>query len=193
MNPKWAETIRDLIGRRNTARTSLVEAEDELDEAEDELIATRAAQGVLQSIAETIQQKASSKIAQIVTRCLSAVFDDPYAFRIVCEQKRGKTEARLVFVRDGHELDNPEFDVGGGCIDVAAFALRLASLLLSRPPTRRLLVLDEPFKCIRGKDNRQRVRSLLVALAEEFDVQFILNVDIDAYPEFCLGKVVELG
>ena len=60
-------------------------------------------------------------------------------------QKRGKTEAELVFVRDGKEL-SPTDGAGLGACDVAAFSLRAAAICLSRPGRRRLLVLDEPFK-----------------------------------------------
>ena len=151
------------------------------------------AQRIVQGIAQTIQQRLHEQIAQVVTRCLVAVFEEPYEFRIIFERKRGKTEARLAFVRDGLVCDSPLDEVGGGVVDVAALALRLACILLSRPRRRRLIVLDEPLRNIRGKGNRQRVRRMLMKLAEELEIQFLINVDIDAYPEFALGKIVEVG
>jgi ABC-type sulfate/molybdate transport systems ATPase subunit len=83
-------------------------------------------------------------------------------------------------------------EVGGGVIDVAAFALRLACVMLSRPKSRKMLILDEPLKNVRGVENRRRVRGMLLELAERMGFQFVLNVDADAYPEFALGKIVEL-
>lgn len=154
---------------------------------------TEKARFILQSIAQRLQQQAHEQIAKTVTRCLEVVFDDPYEFRIEFEQKRGKTEARMVFIRDGLVLDDPLNEIGGGVVDVASFALRLSAILLSRPLRRRLVVLDEPFRYIRGRENRQRVRRMLVELANSLNIQFLLNVDVDAYPEFALGKVLELG
>ncbi len=121
---------------------------------------------------------------------MSVVFDDPYEFRIRFDRKRGKTEARLEFVRDGKVRDDPLNEVGGGVVDVAALALRLACLMSFKPPKRRLLVLDEPFSYIRGVGNRKRVREMLVKLAEELKVQFVLSTDI---PEFRLGKIIDIG
>lgn len=151
------------------------------------------AQSIIQLIAQTMQQKAHKRISGLVSRCLSSVFSEPYEFRIVFDRKRGKTEARMEFERDGIVLDDPFNQIGGGVIDVAALALRLACIMMVQPRRRRLLVLDEPLKNVRGKQNRHRVRLLLETLAEEMDMQIILNVDIDSYPEFAVGDILEIG
>jgi len=147
-------------------------------------------QKVVTHIAQSIQQQVHGRISQIVTRCLTAVFEDPYEFKIRFDRKRGKTEARMVLVRGGEELDDPLNEVGGGCIDVISLALRLAKILLSRPPRRRLVVLDEPFSAIRGEGNKRRTREMLMKLAEELDFVFILNTEIQAYQ---MGTVVEMA
>ena len=109
----------------------------------------------------------------MVSRCLAAVWNNPYEFKIDFERKRGKTEARLYLVRDGFEYDDPKNSVGGGVVDVAAFALRLACVLLHRPQLRPLLVLDESFKHL-SSDKIPRVRAMIDGLADEFGVQFII-------------------
>ena len=154
---------------------------------EDSLTYSEEAQRILQTVAATVQQEAHSRIAGVVSRCLEYVFEDPYEFRIEFEEKRGRTEANLVFVRNGNVLD-PLQASGGGAIDVASFALRLACLVLSRPALRRLLVLDEPFKNLSAA-YRPKISSLLGALSAEMGVQ-ILMVTHD--PVFQVGKVVEL-
>lgn len=132
------------------------------------------AQSIIQLVAQDIQQKAHKQIATIVSRCLTAVFDDPYQFKIRFERKRGKTAAKLKFVRGDLELD-PIDGCGGGVIDVASFALRLACLILQQPKRRRVMILDEPFKFLsERREYRQKVRLLLEALAEEMEVQFVI-------------------
>jgi hypothetical protein len=148
------------------------------------------AQQISQSVAKTLQEKCHTQIASIVTRCLNAVFEDPYEFCMVFEQKRGKTEAKLVFIRDGIVLDEPLDEVGGGVIDVAALGLRMACMLIQRPTVRRLLIMDEPFSHIRGTGNRNRTRKMLMRMAEELSVQIVLCTDIE---DFRLGKVLEMG
>lgn len=162
-------------------QTELVAAEDRLHYAEE-------AVKVVQHVGQTMQQEAHKRIAAIVTRCLSTVFDDPYEFVIEFERKRNRTEAVLLFKRDGVTVD-PMTASGGGVVDVASFALRLASLILSKPQRRRLLVLDEPFRFL-SSDYHGRVRTMLERMAEEMDVQIIMVTHIEALK---CGKVVEVS
>jgi DNA repair exonuclease SbcCD ATPase subunit len=145
-------------------------------------------QQILQEIAQQVQQTAHKKIASVVSRCLAAVFDDPYQFKIEFEKKRGRTEARLTFVQ-GDEERAPLKGSGGGYADIAAFALRLACMVLSKPRRRRVLVLDEPFRHLHSAKYRERARNLLETLSHEMDVQIILVTGVD---QLRMGKVVEI-
>lgn len=162
---------------------------ERLDRAKVNQRRTIEAQQILQQVAQTIQQEAHHRIAAIVTKCLRSVFDeDAYEFRINFERKRGRTEAKLVFVRDGKEID-PRSAAGGGTVDVTAFALRVACLVLSRPPVRRLLIVDEPFKHLSEK-YRPRIARMIEKLSEDLGIQFII---VTHSPELAVGKVIEIG
>jgi DNA repair exonuclease SbcCD ATPase subunit len=163
------------------ARAENVAATEEYDNADE-------AQQVVQAVAETIQEEAHDRIAGVVTKCLSTVFDEPYTFKISFERARGRTEAKLLFVRDEMEV-NPIDASGGGVIDVAAFALRISCLMLSRPARRRVMVLDEPFKFV-SADRRGNVRAMLEDLAAELGIQFIV---VTHFNEYKVGKIVEVG
>lgn len=149
-----------------------------------------AARKLLQDAAQAVQEATHSRMASVVTRCLKAVFgDDSYEFRIDFQQKRGKTEARLLFARDGLEIDDPLEALGGGVVDVAALALRVACLMSSVPRTRRLLVLDEPLKHL-SRNHHAAARRMLEALSEELGIQIIMSTHSRA---LMIGKVIELG
>ena len=94
----------------------------------------------------------------------------------------------MQFVKGGNLVD-PMTASGGGVVDVAAFAARLARLMLSRPARRRLLVLDEPFRFV-SRDLRPRVRELMEMLSSEMEVQFVL---VTHDPQLAVGKVVEVA
>lgn len=152
---------------------------------------TQTAQAVIQQVVQSVQQVAHASIAGTVTRCLQTVFGDdfPHTFAIRFDQKRGRTEARLVLVGpDGEEVDPLDADAGG-VVDVIAFALRLACLLLTRPARRRLLVADEPFKML-SREYRPAVRALLEAVSEEFGVQVVF---VTHCPELVTGQVIEFS
>ncbi len=155
--------------------------------AEDHLADAEESRRIVQSVGQQLQEMAHERIAGVVSRCLEVVFDEPYEFRIVFEKKRNQTEARLVFVRDGLEI-NPLDAAGGGVVDVAAFALRLACISLRRPALRRFVVLDEPFRFISAQ-YRPRVRQMLESLSEKLEMQILMVTHAN---EFITGKVVEL-
>lgn len=170
------------------ARRSIKEEKLRLESASERLEESLSCQKIVQEVASRVQESAHAQIAQVVTKCLSAVFDDPYAFKVIFEQKRGKTEARLTYVRDGQEF-HPTSEAGGGVVDLTSFALRLSKVVLQRPVLRRFLVLDEPFKHL-SRDYAPRVRRLIERLAEEMGFQFVL---VTHSTSLAAGKVVEIG
>lgn len=166
------QAVDILLADHHTAESQVGIERGAMRDAINHLDATIEACEVVQTIAAETQARAHSAIAAVVSRCLTAVFDEPYTFKIDFERKRGKTEARLYFVRDGIEID-PLTAAGGGVVDVAAFALRLACILLHRPQLRPLMVLDEPFRFV-SANYLPRVRDLIDGLADEFGVQFVI-------------------
>lgn len=175
------EEYAQAVARVKDEKKALAAAEEAYEDAQ-------AAQALVQEVAQHVQQQAHVRISAIVSKCLAAVFDEPYEFKVNFLQKRGKTEAEIVFVRDGHEL-RPTENAGLGVCDVAAFALRAAALCLSRPQKRRVLILDEPFKHL-SVNFRERVAEMVDMLSNELDIQFIMTTH---YEEHHLGKVVKLG
>jgi hypothetical protein len=180
--------LNPLLERYRYAKRLLKEERRTYQGSKQETKDAAVAQHVLQDVAKQVQDQAHQQISNVVTRCLTAVFDAPYTFQMVFEKKRGRTEARPTILLDGHELD-PKDDCGGGVVDVVAFAQRIADLLLARPARRRLLVADEPWKSIHSPVYRERMRELLETLAEELDIQFLIVTGIEDYET---GKVIRL-
>ena len=174
--------------RHDQASRTLVKAAARATSASKSLMDNREAITIAQEISREIQQRAHDRIASIVTRCIQTVFEEDIEFRIIFESKANRTEANLVFVKDGMTVD-PMTESGGGLVDVAAFAVRLACLMLAAPPRRRLLVLDEPFRFL-SANYRPRMRDLILALAKEMNVQFIMVTHIT---EMQIGTVVEIN
>lgn len=186
--PFYKDRLGSLLSDYRHAQRSVNEEIETLEEARIRVSNTVVAQQLVQEIAEKTQQCAHQRIASVVSRCLEAVFgEEAYELRIDFERKRGKTEARLLFCR-GEMAVNPTEAAGGGVVDVAAFALRLACLVLSQPRRRRFLALDEPFKHL-SREYRPRVKALLETLSKEMGVQILM---VTHSQELVTGKVVEL-
>lgn len=184
---KWQRQLSKLTEKYKLAKQSLQKERRELAKADDQIVYCEQAQELVQQVAQHVQQQVHNRIASVVSRCLKAVFDEPYKFKIHFERKRGRTEARLVFVRNKQEIV-PMQGSGGGVLDVAGFALRIACLKLSRPQLRPIVFLDEPFKFV-SEEYRERVRQLIETLSEEMGIQFVMVTHI---PELRTGKIVKV-
>lgn len=183
-------TYRSLIDQVKFKYSHAVQTMEEerlrVKEAKVTLALQQQAVEIVQLVAQAVQQAVHSKIASVVSNCLEAVFDEPYTFHIEFERKRNRTEALLEFERNGLRLD-PMSASGGGTVDVATFALRVACLVL-RKDIEQTLILDEPFRFL-SKDLHHRLRPLLEGLSKDLGVQFIIVSHMDALR---IGKVVEL-
>lgn len=181
---------KQIDGRLNDYRHIKRSHQDEeliFETTRQQLVHCEEAQKIIQSVAQTLQRKAHDRIAGVVTKCLQSIFDDKYEFKIEFEQKRGRTEAELLYLKDGIEIDPVDGD-GGGVLDVASVALRMVSVILNKPYLRRLLVLDEPYKHL-SKDHAERIADMLITLSEEMQMQIIL---VSHETKLQIGKVIQL-
>ena len=115
-------------------------------------------------------------ISDIVSLAIESVFNDPYEFKIEFVEKRGKTECEIWFIKNGEKLD-PKTASGGGAVDVASFALRLALWNLKKPKSRNTLILDEPFKHLKGFEENVKVIQTIKLLSEKLGLQIIMVHD----------------
>lgn len=147
------------------------------------------AQDVLQHLAQAVQQQAHERISRVVSSCLEAVFGDgAYEFQIQFERKRGKTEAQLRFVRGELNAD-PLSAAGGGAVDVASLALRVACVMLHRPRLSKVIILDEPLKYV-SAEYRPNVRQMVEGLSRDLGFQIIM---VTHAKDLVAGKVLEVG
>ena len=179
--------VREEKAKMQIAISKLEDLKKNQQDAKERLKTSLDCQELAQIVAQGVQQRAHSMIAKVVSQCLETIFDEPYEFQIVFERKRGKTEARLIFQRDGMEID-PMTSSGGGVLDVAAFALRLAAITLTKPHARRIIIMDEPFRFV-SEAFRSRIKDMLESLAEEYGFQFIMVTHIK---ELICGRNIAL-
>ena len=179
--------VLDRYNKNEIIKHNLANLKKQQEQAENKIKTIQDCQDLAQRVAQGIQQKTHSLIAEVVSKCLETVFDEPYHFQINFERKRGKTEANLIFERDGMEID-PMTSSGGGVLDIASFALRLSAIILTKPHTRKLIIMDEPFRFL-SETYRPKIRQLLEELSVQYDFQFIMVTHIK---ELICGKNIAL-
>jgi len=164
--------IERLKGKRETLLHLLQKNEEALVKIKDEEIASEQALEFLQKVAIETQSSLKYNIETPVTSALAAVLEEPYEFKIDFDIKRGRTDCKLLFSRDGNTV-TPKDSSGGTALDVAAFALRIALWSIAVDKTRPVMILDECFKHV-SEDLRAKTGAFVKKLSEAMGIQFIL-------------------
>ena len=147
-----------------------------------DITAHEEAQLVLAEVSKLIHKETVVKIENLVTLCLQAVYDRPFQFRLIFEEKRKSVEARPMVIEGDYEFD-PKEDKGGGMIDLISFALRLILWNIQNPRTRALFIFDEPFK--RAGSYVTRIGKMLQYLSDKLKIQIIVLTHEDELAEIC--------
>lgn len=167
---EYKNKLSSAQGQRAYIGRQIIEEETLIDSYVDKLHSLEEAQVFLQKVAQATQEQLRVHIKDIVQLCLDSVWPGEVEFDLIYEVKRGKTEARLVFIIDGEEVDPLDAD-GGGLVDIASFALRIAVWTLGN--TRNTIVLDEPMKHL--SDNLQPLAAEIIKeLSEKLGLQIIM-------------------
>jgi len=130
------------------------------------------AKEIIREVGMKTQQQLQFHISDITSLALEAVFPKPYKLVVEFVQRRNKTECDLYFERGGKQVD-PLSSSGGGAIDIAAFALRIASWSLQRPHSRATIILDEPLKWI-DETLREKGSNMIKEVSDKLGIQFII-------------------
>lgn len=164
--------LEQLKGQKIQVERSFQEVKKEIVNKTRSLHRHEKAREIIRDVGLKTQQQLQFYISDITTLALNAVFDNPYELKVAFVQRRNKTECDLTFVRDEMEIDPIEAS-GVGAIDVASFALRIASWSMMRPRSRNVIILDEPFRYL--SENFQEQASLMVKeLSKKLGLQFII-------------------
>lgn len=148
---------------------------------EKEIVYSERAQAIIQLIARQTQEQIEINISDIVSTALSSIFDNPYEFKVEFFTKRNRPGCSLSFMRDGEQI-HPLSASGGGIIDVASFALRTACWTLQQPRSRKIIILDEPFRFL-STEYITKASELLKELSVKLGLQFIIITHIKELAE----------
>jgi len=170
--------LERLKGQKIQVRKSLIEVKQEYRDAKKSLHLHEKAKEVIRIVGLETQQKLQFHISDITSLALEAVFPDPYELKANFIQRRNKTECDLTFVRDEMEIDPIEAS-GVGAIDVAAFALRIASWSMNIPHTRNTIILDEPFRFL-SKNYQEQASMMIHEISQKLGIQCIIVTHEDA-------------
>ena len=176
---RFEDSIRTAEIKKEMVLATIGKATDSIADLEDRAKRLTEVKNIIQTVAKDTQTNLEEHISNVCSIALESIFDDPYEFKLMYEIKRNRTEAKLTLIKDGEEIE-PMYGAGGGVVDVVAFALRIALLLLSN--NSKVIVLDEPFRFL-SKDLQPKAGIMLSQLSENLGIQFIMVTHNEAFVE----------
>ncbi len=174
--------LEQLKGEKNQLLTQIKQYRQQLRELKQQIIQYEKAREIIREVGLKTQQQLQYHISDITSLALEAVFDDPYTLKVEFVQRRNKTECDLLFVRNGKEIDPLEAS-GYGAVDIAAFALRVASWSMKTPKTRNTIILDEPMLSL-SEDRQSLASRMLKEISERLGIQFIIVTHKELLTEY---------
>jgi DNA repair exonuclease SbcCD ATPase subunit len=180
-----ARSEKDFVTR------SLKANEEELTIKQYRLAHAEKAQIIFQAVAKKTQENLEVHFSDLVTLALQSVFDEPLEFTMTVVPRRNKTEVDLFLGSGGENKDEPMESCGGGALDIASFALRVAFWSLRK--NRHTLILDEPFKFV-SPDLQHKVSDMVRLLSDKLKLQIIMvshadEINYSADKTFIVSKV----
>ena len=181
----FKQKLQELTARRDSYKSLLADRTKRNQEIDNELKTVLESQKFVQSVAEAVQSKLSSRIDDIVNLGLATCFPG-YTFGMEYVQSRGKTEVQFL-VKDKDVVIDPLNQCGGGLVDVLCFCIRMAVYSISN--VSNIIIADEPFRFV-SRSLRGRVAELLSILSEKLNIQIILVTHIDELSDNADNKIM---
>lgn len=173
------DSLKTYLSEQQGRRKALIEDKKKLEEKKvaltETLDSSMKARSIVQIVAEQTQKKLEYHISNLVSMALASVFPDPYIFNLRFVQKRNKTEAELIFSKNGNETDDILNTGGGGVADIASIALRIS--LWSIKKTRPTLILDEATKFLHSPEYQEKASQMLKEVSDKLNLQIIMVSD----------------
>ena len=183
----WLEQQK---GRKSQVEKEIQTVKQHIKENKQSLQRHEEAREIIRTVGLRTQQQLQYHISEITTLALEAVYDDPYQLIAEFVQRRNKTECDLYFERDGMKVD-PLSASGGGAVNVAAFALRVASWSMQQPKSQNTLILDEPFANL-SVDLLPRACEMLQQISAKLGLQMIIITHAEEL-EYAADKVFHVS
>ena len=165
--------IQQQIGARDTLIRQVKETCTKLQNKKQEKEEVTQATEIIQCVAQLTQKELEYHISEVVSLAMQAVFPRPYKMVLQFVLRRNRTEADILLEDENGNQVYPIDATGGGVVDIASFALRIALWTLSRPKLRNTIILDEPFRFL-SSDLQEKASIMLKELSDKLGLQFII-------------------
>ena len=183
--------LENLKGARDQVRADITKLESQITRGTRELHRQEKARQIVREVGVKTQSQLSYNISEITSMAMESVIkNDPYKIVVNFVERRNKTECDILFKRDNNLIE--PLSAGGGAVDVAAFAFRVAAWAMNPSKGRNVLILDEPFKHLKGEAANIRMLEMVREVSKRMGLQIIMVGDERVSREALLANTDKL-
>lgn len=164
--------VEQVKGQRMELEQTVAEKTRSIRELGRELRKHEEAREIIRQVALQTQQQLQYHIGDVASMALEAIDEEPYKLVLEFVERRNKTECDIFFERNGNRM-NPLNASGFGAVDVAAFALRIASWSMRLPHSRNTIILDEPFRFL-SEEFHEAASLMVKEISQKLGIQFLI-------------------
>jgi len=181
-------------GRKIELINSIKEMRKKLRSEKEYLDNLEKAREIIRIVGLETQQQLQFHISDIASMALEGIFNEPYKLLLEFVERRNKTECDIVFERNDEHFEPLEAS-GGGAVDVAAFALRIASWSMNTKKTRPVIIMDEPMKNL-SEEYQENASEMIKEISKKLGIQFIIithNPTLASYADKTFNSTIQNG
>lgn len=165
--------LNDTISKKVFLEEHIEQTVAQKEEAQKNLYYCEEAREILRAVGKKTQELLQYHVGDITSLAMEGIFSEPYNIVIDFVQRRNKTECDIFFEDNKGNRIDPLTASGCGAVDVAAFALRIASWSMSRPRATPLIILDEPMRFL-SVDLQENASTMIKDISDKLGIQFII-------------------
>jgi DNA repair exonuclease SbcCD ATPase subunit len=174
--------LEQLKGKRDEVENTIKKLRKDIRENNRLLQNLTKAKEIIKLVGLETQKTLQFHISDIASLALESVFQDPYKLILEFVERRNKTECDILFERNGTTFD-PLDSSGVGAVDVAAFALRIASWSMAVKRTRNTIILDEPMRFL-SAEYQENASEMIKEISKKLGIQFIIITHEPTYASY---------
>lgn len=176
-------------GERDIIVQSIKALESDIKNVNKDIARTEEALAISQLVAHETQDILVYHISDVVSLALNSVLEEPCEFVLEFTTKANRTQCEMG-LKVGDDIMKPYFAKGGGVVDLAAFALRVALLNLYEGRVENVLVLDEPLKFLSRK-LLPKAAEMLKMISKELNLQILMITHLEEL-EACGDRIFDV-
>lgn len=168
------------ISLKNSIIKEIKLRQNQIDKTQKEIEKLQIIKLLYDKTSEYSREQAKNQIENLVSRCLSYIFEKEMNFKIDITIKNNNPSAKF-FIEEEIDIDGEvvpfKYDIvdarGGGVVDIVSLALRISFIMLYEKKLASTIILDEPCKHV-SEDYIHNVANFINEISSEYGKQIIM-------------------